>query len=84
MSVLSQLLGSSNDADKRTIAQLRAELDLRKREEALELKQKMLEQSEKKLEQTSGSTRTANALELLGQLSDEELAAIKSAKLGFL
>jgi hypothetical protein len=82
-SVLSQLLGSSNDADKRTIAQLKAELDLRKREEALELKQKMLEQNEKKIEQTSGSARTANVLELLGQLSDEELAAIKSAKSSF-
>jgi len=81
-SVLSQLLGSGND-DKRVIAQLKAELDLRKREEALELKQKMLEQNEKKAEQTSGSTRTANVLELLGQLTDEELAAIKSAKSGF-
>jgi hypothetical protein len=68
-SVLSQLLGSSNDADKRTIAQLRAELDLKKREEALELKQKMLDQSEKKVEQASGPNRTANVLELLGQLS---------------
>jgi hypothetical protein len=82
-SVFSQLLGSSNDADKRTIAQLKAELDLRKREEALELKQKMLEKSEKMAEQTSGSTRTANVLELLGQLSDDELAAIKAAKSSF-
>jgi len=83
-SVLSQLLGSSNDADKRTIAQLKAELDLRKREEALALKQKMLEQSEKKVEQPGVSTRTANVLDLLGQLSDEEVAAIKSAKSGFI
>jgi hypothetical protein len=83
-SVLSQLLGSSNDADKRTIAQLKAELDLRKREEALELKQKLLEKGDKMVEQTSGSVRTTNVLELLGQLSDEELAAIKAAKSGFL
>ena len=82
-SILSQLLGSSNDADKRTIAQLKAELDLRKREEALELKQKMLEQNERKVEQTSSSARTANMLDLLGQFTDEELAAIKSAKSGF-
>jgi len=81
--VLSQLLGSSNDADKHTIAQLKAELDLRKREEALVLKQKVLEQNEKKIEQPSSSTRTANMLDLLGQLSDDELAAIKSAKSGF-
>jgi len=82
-SVLSQFLGTSNDADKRTIAQLKAELDLRKREEALELKQKMLEKSDRMAEQTSGSTRTANVLELLGQLSDDELAAIKAAKSSF-
>jgi hypothetical protein len=82
-SVLSQLLGTSNDADKRTIVQLKAELDLRKREEALELKQRMLGKSDKMAEQTSGSTRTANMLELLGQLSDDELAAIKAAKSSF-
>jgi hypothetical protein len=82
-SVLSQLLGTSNDADKRTIAQLKAELDLRRREEALELKQKMLEKNEKTLEHSGSSTRAANVLELLGQLTDEELAAIKSAKSGF-
>lgn len=82
--ILSQLLGSSNEADKRTIAQLKAEIDLRKREEALELKQKMLEQNEKKSEQASGSTRAAAVLELLGQLSDDDVAAIKSAKSGFI
>jgi hypothetical protein len=83
-SVLSQLLGnSSSDADKRTIVQLKAELDLRKREEALELRQKMLEQSEKKAEQASGSTRVTNILELLGQLTDEDLADIKAARSGF-
>jgi hypothetical protein len=80
---LSQLLGSSNDVDKRTIVQLKAELDLRKREEALELKQKMLEQGERKSEQASGSTRAATVLELLGQLSDEDVAAIKAAKSNF-
>jgi hypothetical protein len=82
-SVFSQLLGTSNDADKRTIVQLKAELDLRKREEALELKQRMLEKSDKMTEQTGGSNRTANVLELLGQLSDDELAAIKAAKSSF-
>ena len=81
-SVLSQLLGG-NDADKRIIAQLKAELDLRKREEALELKQKLLAQNDKASEQASGSARAANMLDLLGQLTDEELAAIKAAKSGF-
>lgn len=82
-SILSHLLGSDNDADRRTIVQLKAELDLRKREEALEQKQKMLEQNEKMIGQTSGSTRAATVLELLGQLSDEDLTAIKTAKSGF-
>jgi hypothetical protein len=83
-SVMSQLLNTEND-DKRTIAQLKAELDLRRREEALALKEKMLEQNlkEKKLEQTSGSARATQVLELLTQLTDEELAVIKSAKSGF-
>jgi hypothetical protein len=82
-SALSQLLGSNNEADKRTIAQLKAELDLRNREDALERKQRLLEQNDKTNEQASSSTRAANVLELLGQLSDDELAAIRSAKSGF-
>jgi len=79
---LSQFYGTSNE-DKRTIAQLKAELDLRKREEALELRQKMLEQNEKKMEQATISTRAATVRELLEQLSDDDLAALKSAKSDF-
>jgi hypothetical protein len=82
-SAFSHFLGPNTNADKRTIAQLRAELDLRKREEALELRQKMLEKQEKTSEQVSGSTRAANVLDLLEQLTDEELAAIRTAKSGF-
>ena len=74
---------NSNEADKRVIAQLKAELELRKREEALDLKQRLLEQNERKAEQASGSTRAANMADLLGQLSDEELAAIRAVKSGF-
>ena len=82
--VLSQLLGvNTSDTDRRILAQFKAELDLRKREEALELKQKMLEQSEKKVEQASGVTRSTNVLELLELLTDEDLAALKAAKSGF-
>jgi hypothetical protein len=81
--ILSQLLGTSNNVEKRTIAQLKAELDLRKREEALELKQKMFEENEKRMEQSSSTTRAVNVRELLEQLTDEELAAIRTAKSGF-
>ena len=38
----------------------RAELELKKREEALELRQKMLDETEKKSGQTSASTRAVN------------------------
>ena len=82
-SIFSQLLNSNNEADKRSLAQLKVELDLRKREEALELKQKLMEQNEKKLEHANGTSRAVTLLELLEQLTDEELAAIKSAKSGF-
>jgi hypothetical protein len=81
--ILSQLLSSSNDAEKRTLSQLKAELDLRKREEALELRQKMLEENEKKMGQASSSTRAANVRQLVEQLTDEELEAIKTARSGF-
>jgi hypothetical protein len=77
---LSQFLGTNNDADKRTIAQLKAELDLRKREEALEQRRKILEQEEKKMEQTGGNSRLQNILDLLGPLSEEEVAAIRAAR----
>jgi hypothetical protein len=43
----------------------------------------MLGQNEKTTEQASGSTRAANVLDLLGQLTDEELVAIRAAKSGF-
>jgi hypothetical protein len=69
-------LGASND-EKCTIVQLKAELDLRRREEALELKQKMFELNEKKMEQASGVSRADNICELLEQLTDEDLLAEK-------
>ena len=84
-SAFSNLLGSNNNVDKHTISQLKAELDLRRREEALEARMRMLEKQEtlKMSEQISGSTRVANVLDLLEQLSDEELAVLKSTRSGF-
>jgi len=64
-------------------ARLEYELDLREKEEALELRKLKLEREEKKLEQSGKNTRSAHVLDLLEQLTDEELAAIKSAKSGF-
>ena len=78
----SQYLGSSKDAEKR-IAQLEVELELRKKEEALELRKKKLELEEKKLEKSSGASRSTNAIDVLGQLTDDEITAIKAYRLGF-
>jgi hypothetical protein len=80
----SQYLGTSKDAEKR-IAQLEAELELRKKEEALEIRKRKLEIEEKKLEKSSGNSRSSNlnAVDFLGTLSEDELLAIKASRLGF-
>ena len=77
-----QYLNATEDAEKR-VARLEAELELRKREDALEQRKRKLELEEKKLEQSSGSNRAANVLDLLGQLTDEEVIAIKASRMGF-
>ena len=62
-------------------ARLEHEVDLK--EEALELRKLKLEREEKRLEQSGKTSHTAHMLDLLDQLNDEELLAIKTAKLGF-
>ena len=81
--ILSQLLGTSNDMEKRTLTQLKAELDLKRREEALELKKRLLAENERMLEQANAPTKTPNIRELLEQLSEEELAVMLTSKSGF-
>ena len=71
----SQYLGASDNAESR-VALLEAEIELRKREAALNLK-------EKKLELASGGSRATNVVDLLGQLTEDEIAAIKAARSGF-
>lgn len=78
----SQYLNSSDDAERR-MTRLEQELDIRRREEALESRKKKLELEEKKLEQSSGASRSTNLLDLLSQLTEADLAAIKAAKTGF-
>jgi hypothetical protein len=74
---------NASDYAERRVAQLQAELELRKKEDALELRKRKLELEEKKLEPTSGASRAANLLELLNQLTDEEVVALGAAKSGF-
>ena len=64
-------------------ARLEREVDLKAREEALELKEIKLEREERKKEQNSKAPRTAHVLEILEQLTDEDLAAIKAVKSDF-
>ena len=76
-------MNTSNDVDRHMVTQLKAELELKKREEALELRQRKLDEIEKKSEQTSTSTRAVNIHELLEQFTDEDLATLKNARSGF-
>jgi Zinc knuckle len=78
----SQFVNASDEADRR-MARLEAELELRKREEVLELRKRKLELEEKKLGQPSGPSRATNLLDVLGHLTDDEIAAIKAARAGF-
>jgi len=79
----SQYIGVSEDPARRR-ARLELELDLKEREEALELKQLKLEREEKKKEQNGkASTRAAHVLDLLEQVTDEDIAALRSSGSGF-
>lgn len=63
-------------------ARLEQELDLKEREDALILKQLKLERDKRKKD-PSKLTRTAQVLEMLDQLTEDELATIKGTKSGF-
>jgi hypothetical protein len=73
---------SQETQEQRTL-RLEKELDLREREDALELRKLKLAREEKKVELTVKASREANIQELLGQFTDEEIASIKAAKAGF-
>jgi hypothetical protein len=75
----SQYVNIVESAEKHR-ARLEYELDLKEKEEALELRKLKLE---KRLEQSGKNTCAAHVLDLLDQLNDDELLAIKTAKLGF-
>jgi len=77
-----QFLHVPENAERRR-ARLEKELDLCEKEEALELKRIKLERDEKKLELANGSSRSANVVDLLGPLTDDEVAAIRQARAGF-
>jgi hypothetical protein len=64
-------------------ARLELELDLKEKEEVLELKQLKLEREQKRIEQNNKPSRAAHVLDMLEQLTDEEIAAVKLLKSGF-
>jgi hypothetical protein len=76
-------LATTIEEPSRRRARLEYELDLKEREEALELKQLKLEREEKKKQDQAGKmTRASHALEVLEQLTEEDIVTIKS-KSGF-
>lgn len=77
-----QYIQNVEDPDVRR-ARLERMLDLKEKEEALELRQLKLERDEKKLEKSNKNVRTVNVLDLLEQLTDDEVVALKAAKAGF-
>ena len=79
---IAQYANISEDPARRR-ARLEYELGLKEREEALELKQLKLEREEKrKAEQGGKTSRTAQVMDILEQLTEEEVVAIKP-KAGF-
>jgi hypothetical protein len=78
-----QYLNLAMEDPVRRKARLELELDLKEREEALELKQLKLEREEKKKEHTNKTTRAAHVLDMLEQLTDKEIAALKSSRSDF-
>ena len=77
-----QYVNLAEDPDRRR-ARLEKELDLREKEEALELRKLKLEREEKRLEQSGKNTRAAHVLDLLEQLTEEDLAVVNAARPGF-
>jgi hypothetical protein len=73
----------SSEAPEKRRQRLEQELDLKEREDALELRKLKLEREEKRLEAGTKNNRNVNVQGLLEQLTDEEMAAIKAAKAGF-
>ena len=73
----------TNESQEKRRQRLEQELELREREDALELRKIKLEKEEQRLEASTKAGRHANVQSLLDQLTDEEIAAIKAAKVDF-
>jgi len=68
---------------EKCLSQLEKELELREKEKVLTLRQMKLEKSEKEAEKQSKGSKASYALELLEQMTDEELSVLKGVKQGF-
>ena len=73
----------SSELPEKRRRHLEQELDIKEKEEALELRKLKLEREEKRLETSAAASRNVNVQGLLEQLTDDEVAAIKAAKGGF-
>ena len=68
---------------EKCLSQLEKELELREKEKVLTLRQLKLEKSEKEAEKQSKGSKASYALELLEQMTEEELSVLKGVKQGF-
>src|SRR5271163_2662059 len=77
-----QNLNSETSEREKRLTQLEKELELREKEKALTLRQLKLEKSEKEAEKQNKGSKTSYVLELLEQMTDDELSSLKG-KQGF-
>lgn len=77
-----QYFNASDDREKR-LSQLERDLELRERESALTLRQLKLERAEKEGSKPARGSKAAHLMELMEQMSEEELTPLKNSKSGF-
>lgn len=78
----SQYFNTPDERDKK-LSQLEKNLELKEREIALTLKQLKLERAEKESGRPVKGSKEAHLLELMEQMTDEELLSLKGSKAGF-
>lgn len=78
----SQYFNTPDERDKK-LSQLEKNLELKEREIALTLKQLKLERAEKESGRPVKGYKEAHLLELMEQMTDEELLSLKGSKAGF-
>ena len=74
---------NASEEKERRLAQLERDIGLRERENALTLRQLKLERAEKESGKSQKESKVAHLLELMEQMTDEDLAPLKGTRSGF-